>query len=91
MHFDRFNIGIFKDFGIIESEKVTEVLRGDRCCIGGTATKAMKVIKKADAGVLLIEEVYTICAPAKRDFGKEGVKTLKTNINDNPNHNIKKQ
>ena len=45
MDFSRFDLGIFKYDGIIENEKVTEVLRAERCCLGGTATKIIKVIK----------------------------------------------
>ena len=91
MDFSRFDLGIFKYDGIIESEKMTDVLRAERCCIGGTATKIIKIIKKTEAGVLPIEEAYTICTLAKCDFGKEAIVTLIANVNNNPNHNIKNQ
>lgn len=91
MDFSRFDLGIFKYDSIIESEKVTEVLRAERCCIGGTATKTIKVIKKTEAGVLLIEEAYTICPLAKCDFGKETKVTIIANVKNNPNRNIKNQ
>ena len=50
IHYDKSYIGIFKDIGIIESEKVVEVKRSDFVAehIGGTASKTAKVIKKAE-------------------------------------------
>ena len=57
--------------------------------IEGIASKTAKIIKKADGGVLLVDEAYTLCSPSKRDFGKEAVERLMANMNNNVNPNIK--
>ena len=50
IHYDNSYIGIFKDIGIAESEKVVQVQRSDLVVeyIGGTASKTAKIIKKAE-------------------------------------------
>ena len=91
IHYDKSYIGVFKDTGITESEKVVEVQRSDLVAelIGGTASKTAKVIKKAEGGVLFVDEAYNLCSPSERDFGKEAVQTLMANVNSNVNPNIK--
>ena len=91
IHYDKSYIGVFKDTGITESEKVVEVQRSDLVAelIGGTASKTANVIKKAEGGVLFVDEAYNLCSPSERDFGKEAVQTLMANVNSNVNPNIK--
>ena len=50
IHYDKSYIGLFKDIGIPESEKVVGVQRSDLVVdhIGGIASKTAKVIKKAE-------------------------------------------
>ena len=91
IHYDKSCIGIFKHIRVRESEKVVEVQRSDLVAehIGGTASKTSKIIKKAEGGVLLVDEAYTLCSSSEYDFGKEVVETLMANMNNNVNPNIK--
>ena len=91
IYHDKYFIGIFKDIGITESEKVVEVQRSDLVAehIGGTAGKTTKIIKKADRGVLFVDEAYTLCSPSERDFWKEAAQALMAYMNNNVNPNIK--
>ena len=59
--YDKSYIGIFKDIGITESEKVVEVQPSDLVAeyIGGTASKTAKISKKCERSVLLVDEAYT--------------------------------
>ena len=59
--YDKSYIGVFKDIGITESEKVVEVQPSDLVAeyIGGTASKTAKIIKKCERSVLLVDEAYT--------------------------------
>ena len=68
-----------------------EVQRSDlvRELIKDTASKTAKIIKKAEGGVLFVDEVYTLCFPSERDFGKEALEILMANMNINLNPNIK--
>ena len=68
-----------------------EVQRSDLVTehIGDTASKTPKIIKKAEGGVLFVDEAYTLSSPSERDFGKEAVETLMANMNNNVNPNIK--
>ena len=91
LHYGKSYIGIFKDIGITESEKFVDVQHSDLVAehIGGTASKTAKIIKKAEGGVLFVDEAYTLCSPSERDFGKEAVETLMANMNNNVNPDIK--
>ena len=57
--------------------------------IGGTASKTVKIIKKAEGGAFFVDEAYTLCSPSERDFGKDTVETRMTNMNNNAKPNIK--
>ena len=65
IHYDKSYVGIFKDIGITESEKVVQVQRSDLVAehIGGTTSKSVKIIKKAVSGVLFVDRAYTLCPP----------------------------
>ena len=56
IHYDKSYIGIFKDIGITESEKVVEVQRSDFVAehIGSTASKTTKIIKRSEEGGRLV-------------------------------------
>ena len=41
------------------------------------------------AGVLFLDEAYTLCSPSESDFGKKAKETLMVNMNNNINRNIK--
>ena len=91
IHYHKSYLGIFKDIGIKESEKVMKVQRIDfiREHIGGTASKTAKIIKKAERGVSFVNEHTPYPPPSERDFGKESVEMLMANINNNVNPKIK--
>ena len=48
-----------------------------------------KIIKKAEGGVLFVDELYTLYFPSECDFGKKAVETIMANMNNNLNPNIK--
>ena len=50
LHYGKSYIGIFKDINITENEKFVGVQRSDLVAehIGGTASKTVKIIKKAE-------------------------------------------
>ena len=57
IHYHKSYIGIFKDIGITESEKVVKVQRSDFIGehIEGAASKTAKIIKKAERGVSFVD------------------------------------
>ena len=69
IHYDKSYIGIFKDIGIPESEKVVGVQRSDLAAehIGGTASKTAKVIKKAE-GYLICRRGIHLMLPLRAQF-----------------------
>ena len=90
LHYGKSYIGIFKDIGITESEKFVDVQHSDLVAehIGGTASKTAKIIKKAEGGVLFVDEAYTLCSFSEHDFGKEAGETLTVSKNNNVIPNI---
>ena len=70
--------GIFKDLGIIKEEKLLEVQRSDLLAqyIGATAQKTEKMIKKAESGVLFVDEAYRLCSNSEKNFGREAIETI---------------
>ena len=72
IHDDKSFMGIFTDIGIAGSERLVEVQRSDLVAkhIGGTATKAAKIIKKVEGGVLFVDEAYTLCSPPSAILGR---------------------
>ena len=72
IHDDKYFMGIFTDIGFTGGERVVGVRRSDLVAehIGGTATKAAKIIKKAEGGVLFVDEAYTLCSPPSPILGR---------------------
>lgn len=44
--------------------------------IGATAQKTEKMIKKAEGGVLFVDEAYRLCPNSEKDFGREAIETI---------------
>ncbi|XP_066932991.1 uncharacterized protein [Clytia hemisphaerica] len=70
--------GILKDIGILKKGHLVEVQRSELVSpyIGGTSQKTKAVLKKAKGGVLFIDEAYRLSSVVGKDYGKEAVETL---------------
>ena len=69
---------IYHGLGLIKSDKVVEVDRGDLVAgyIGQTALKTQEKIQEAMNGVLFIDEAYSLASRGGNDFGQEAIDTL---------------
>jgi SpoVK/Ycf46/Vps4 family AAA+-type ATPase len=75
---------IFKSIGLLKTERVVEVSRGDLVAgyIGQTALKTNKVIDRAMHGILFIDEAYSLTPASQNDFGQEAIATLLKRMED---------
>ncbi|MCW3114234.1 MAG: hypothetical protein JWR18_2630 [Segetibacter sp.] len=75
---------VYYDIGLLASNKVVEVSRGDLVgqYVGHTAPKTQKVFESALGGILFIDEAYSLFK-AGTDFGSEAVETLIKLMEDN--------
>jgi adenylate kinase family enzyme len=75
---------IYYDIGLLASNKVVEVSRGDLVgqYVGHTAPKTQKVFESALGGILFIDEAYSLFKTGN-DFGNEAVETLLKLMEDN--------
>ena len=75
---------IYYDIGLMTSNKVIEVSRGDLVgqYVGQTALKTQKVFESALGGILFIDEAYSLFKSGN-DFGAEAVETLLKLMEDN--------
>lgn len=69
---------IFKEIGVLKTDKFTEVSRQDLvgAYVGHTAMKTEETVKLARGGVLFIDEAYAMKSDSKIDFGHEAIATL---------------
>ncbi|CFX45271.1 ATPase, AAA-type, core [Syntrophomonas zehnderi OL-4] len=69
---------IFKETGILSKGHLLEAERADLVgeYIGHTAQKTKDILKKAQGGILFIDEAYTLAQGGEKDFGKESIATL---------------
>lgn len=76
---------IFKDLGILETNKVTVVGRSDLVAgyVGQTAALTKEKIDEAMGGILFIDEAYSLARGGENDFGKEAIDTLIKEMEDN--------
>lgn len=75
---------LFREAGILPKGHLLEVERADLVgeYIGHTAQKTREQIKKAQGGILFIDEAYSLARGGERDFGKEAVDTIVKGMED---------
>ncbi len=69
---------LFREMGVLQRGHVLEIERADLVgeYIGHTAQKTREQIKKAQGGVLFIDEAYSLARGGEKDFGKEAIDCL---------------
>ncbi|WP_091271128.1 AAA family ATPase [Alteribacillus persepolensis] len=69
---------MLKDMKVIEKGHFIEAERADLVgeYIGQTAQKTRNLIKKAEGGILFIDEAYSLARGGEKDFGREAVDTI---------------
>ncbi|HBV96964.1 MAG: stage V sporulation protein K [Peptococcaceae bacterium BICA1-7] len=69
---------LFKELGVLQKGHVLETERADIVgeYIGHTAQKTKEQIKKAQGGILFIDEAYSLARGGEKDFGKEAIDCL---------------
>jgi stage V sporulation protein K len=69
---------LFREIGVLKKGHVLEVERADLVgeYIGHTAQKTRDQLKKAQGGVLFIDEAYSLARGGEKDFGKEAIDCL---------------
>ncbi len=69
---------LFKEMGVLQKGHVLEIERADLVgeYIGHTAQKTREQLKKAQGGVLFIDEAYSLARGGEKDFGKEAIDCL---------------
>jgi hypothetical protein len=75
---------IYRSLGVVERGHLTEVDRSGLVAgfVGQTATKVAEVFSKADGGVLLIDEAYSLIRGGEKDFGREAIDAVVKNVED---------
>ncbi len=75
---------IYRSLGVVERGHLTEVDRSGLVAgfVGQTATKVAEVFEKADGGVLLIDEAYSLIRGGEKDFGREAIDAVVKNVED---------
>lgn len=75
---------IYRSLGVVERGHLTEVDRSGLVAgfVGQTATKVTEVFEKADGGVLLIDEAYSLIRGGEKDFGREAIDAVVKNVED---------
>jgi len=69
---------LLKELGVLQKGHVLETERADIVgeYIGHTAQKTREQIKKAQGGILFIDEAYSLARGGEKDFGKEAIDCL---------------
>ncbi len=69
---------IYHSLGILSKGQLVEVDRSGLVAgyVGQTAIKTAEALKKAQGGVLFIDEAYTLTGGSQNDFGQEAVDTI---------------
>lgn len=75
---------IYRSLGVVDKGQLVEVDRSGLVAgfVGQTATKVAEVFDKADGGVLLIDEAYSLTRGGEKDFGREAIDAVVKNVED---------
>lgn len=75
---------LFNEMNVLSKGHLIEAERADLVgeYIGHTAQKTRDLIKKANGGVLFIDEAYSLARGGEKDFGKEAIDTLVKHMED---------
>ncbi|TFE02848.1 AAA family ATPase [Jeotgalibacillus salarius] len=75
---------LLKELKILEKGQLIEAERADLVgeYIGHTALKTRELIKKAEGGILFIDEAYSLSRGGDKDFGREAIDTLVKHMED---------
>ncbi|SFQ00117.1 AAA family ATPase [Salibacterium halotolerans] len=74
----RIMAAMLKDMEVLEEGHFIEADRADLVgeYIGQTAQKTKDIVKKAEGGILFIDEAYSLARGGEKDFGREAVDAL---------------
>ena len=69
---------IYRSLAVVDKGHLVETDRSGLVAgfVGQTATKVNEVFDRADQGVLLVDEAYSLTRGGERDFGREAIDTL---------------
>lgn len=75
---------IYRSLEVVERGHLTEVDRSGLVAgyVGQTAVKVTEVFEKADGGVLLVDEAYSLIRGGEKDFGREAIDAIVKNVED---------
>lgn len=75
---------IYRSLGVVAKGQYLEVDRSELVAgfVGQTATKVAEVFTRADGGVLLIDEAYSLTRGGERDFGREAIDAVVKEVED---------
>ena len=75
---------IYRSLGVVDRGQLIEVDRSGLVAgfVGQTATKVSEVFDRADGGMLLIDEAYSLTRGGERDFGREAIDAIVKNVED---------
>jgi hypothetical protein len=75
---------IYRSLSVVEKGHLVEVDRSGLVAgfVGQTAAKVTEVFDRADGGVLLIDEAYSLTRGGEKDFGREAIDAVVKNVED---------
>lgn len=75
---------VYHSLGVVQRGHLVEVDRGGLVAgfVGQTATKVGEVFDRADGGVLLIDEAYSLIRGSDKDFGREAIDAIVKQVED---------
>jgi hypothetical protein len=75
---------LYRSLGVVDEGHLVEVDRSGLVAgfVGQTATKVAEVFERADGGVLLIDEAYSLIRGGERDFGREAIDAIVKQVED---------
>jgi Cdc6-like AAA superfamily ATPase len=69
---------IYRTLGVVERGHLVETDRSGLVAgfVGQTATRVVEAFDRADGGVLLVDEAYSLARGGENDFGREAIDTI---------------